>query len=50
MNVVAFSAPKHDPETNNASMSEPMGPNTCDPKATATVLDDSMTEVGSTRK
>ena len=48
--VVALSAPKHDPETNSASMREPTGPKTCDPKATATVLDDSMTEVGRTRK
>jgi len=48
--VVALSAPKHDPETNRASMREPTGPKTCDPKATATVLDDSMTEVGRTRK
>lgn len=48
--VVAFSAPKHEPETNKASIRAPMGPKTCDPKATATVLEDSMTEVGSTRK
>jgi hypothetical protein len=50
VNVVALSAPKHDPDTNSASISEPMGPKTWDPKATATVLEDSMTEVGRTRK
>lgn len=50
VNVVALSAPKHEPETNKARMKAPMGPNTWDPKATATVLDDSMTELGRTRK
>lgn len=50
MNVVAFNAPKHEPETKRASIRAPTGPKTCDPKATATVLEDSMTEPGSTRK
>jgi hypothetical protein len=50
VNVVALRAPKQEPETKSARMREPTGPKTCDPKATATVLEDSMTEVGRTRK
>jgi hypothetical protein len=47
---VAFRAPKQEPETKRARMREPMGPKTWEPKATATVLVESMMERGRTKK
>lgn len=47
---MALRAPKQLPETKRARTKAPTGPNTWLPKATATVLEDSITWVGRTRK
>lgn len=49
VNVVAFRAPIHEPETMRARTREPTGPKTTDPKCTAMVLEEDITEVGRTK-